>query len=131
MKRRGLLQMMAASGALAVAPRAGAAAAKAPDFGWAKPEIAKRANFMKGKGCSYCNRSGYRGRMAIYELMNMTSQVRELTFKGASTQDIRKLARKQGMRTLYEDGMIKALKGLTTIDEVLRITHREGMPQGG
>ncbi|HWE38020.1 MAG TPA: GspE/PulE family protein [Isosphaeraceae bacterium] len=90
-----------------------------------RPELAKKANFMKGKGCSYCNKSGYRGRMGIYELMGMTSAVREMTFKGEPTQNIRKLARKQGMRTLFEDGMIKALKGLTTLDEVLRITHHE------
>lgn len=90
-----------------------------------KPELAKKANFMRGKGCSHCNKSGYRGRMGIYELMLMTSQVRELAFKGEPTQVIRKLARKQGMRTLFEDGMIKAIKGVTTIDEVLRITHRE------
>ena len=90
-----------------------------------RPEIAKRANFMKGKGCTYCNKSGYRGRMGIYEMMLMTSTVRELAFKGEPTQVIRKAARKQGMRTLFEDGMVKALKGLTTIDEVLRITHRE------
>ena len=51
-----------------------------------------------------------------------------MTFKGESTQNVRKLARKQGMRTLFEDGMIKALKGLTTLEEVLRITQRE-MPQ--
>ena len=88
-----------------------------------RPEIASKANFMRGKGCGYCNKNGYRGRMAIYELMTMNSQVRELTFKGESTQVIRKLARKQGMRTLFEDGMIKALKGQTTIDEVMRITQ--------
>ena len=92
-----------------------------------RPDIAKKANFMKGKGCTYCSKSGYRGRMGIYELMVMTSQVREMTFKGTPTQDIRKLARKQGMRTLFEDGMIKALKGQTTIDEVLRITHAESL----
>ena len=80
---------------------------------------------MKGKGCTYCNKSGYRGRMGIYEMMLMTSTVRELAFKGEPTQVIRKASRKQGMRTLFEDGMVKALKGLTTIDEVLRITHRE------
>ncbi len=90
-----------------------------------RPEVAAKANFLRGKGCNYCNKTGYRGRMAIYELMMMTSQVREMTFKGESTQVIRKLARKQGMRTLFEDGMIKALKGITTIDEVLRITHIE------
>jgi type IV pilus assembly protein PilB len=90
-----------------------------------KPEIAKKANFAKGKGCSYCNKTGYRGRMGIYELMGMSSQVREMTFKGEPTQVIRKLARKQGMHTLFEDGMIKALKGQTTLEEVLRITNRE------
>ena len=88
-----------------------------------RPEIASKANFMRGKGCGHCNKTGYRGRMAIYELMTMNSQVRELTFAGESTQVIRKLARKQGMRTLFEDGMIKALKGQTTIDEVMRITQ--------
>ena len=87
-----------------------------------RPELAKKANFMKGKGCSNCNKSGYRGRMGIYELMTMTNQIREMTFKGESTQSLRKVARKQGMRTLFEDGMIKAMKGTTTLDEVLRIT---------
>ena len=47
-----------------------------------RPEIAKKANFMKGKGCTHCNRTGYRGRMGIYEMMTMTSQIREMTFKG-------------------------------------------------
>jgi type IV pilus assembly protein PilB len=94
-----------------------------------RPEIAKKANFMKGKGCSHCNRSGYRGRMGIYELMLMTSAIREMTFKGESTQALRKMARKQGMRTLFEDGMVKALKGLTTLDEVLRITHHESLTE--
>jgi type IV pilus assembly protein PilB len=90
-----------------------------------RAEIAKKANFMKGKGCSYCNKTGYRGRMGIYELMGMTSQVREMTFRGESTEAIRKVARKQGMRTLFEDGMLKALKGLTTLEEVLRITKHD------
>lgn len=91
-----------------------------------KPEIAKKANFMKGKGCSHCNKSGYRGRMGIYELLTMSSQIREMTFKGDSTLNIRRMARKQGMRTLFEDGMVKALKGLTSIEEVLRITQHDG-----
>jgi type IV pilus assembly protein PilB len=90
-----------------------------------RPEIAKKANFMKGKGCSNCNKKGYRGRMGIYELMSMTNTIREMTFKGESTQAIRKVARKQGMRTLFEDGMIKAMKGQTTLDEVLRITQHD------
>ena len=92
-----------------------------------RPEIAKKANFMKGKGCAHCNKSGYRGRMGIYELMVMTSTIRDMTFKGEPTQAIRKVARKQGMHTLFEDGMVKALKGLTTLEEVLRITHQESL----
>ncbi|MHC5536729.1 GspE/PulE family protein [Singulisphaera rosea] len=91
-----------------------------------RPEIVKKANFMKGKGCSHCNKTGYRGRMGIYELLTMTTQIREMTFKGEPTQVIRKMARKQGMRTLFEDGMIKALKGLTTLEEILRITKQDG-----
>jgi type IV pilus assembly protein PilB len=90
-----------------------------------RPEIAKKANFMKGKGCGNCNKTGYRGRMGIYELMIMTSAVREMTFKGDSTLNIRRVARKQGMRTLFEDGMIKAIKGQTTLEEVLRITKND------
>ncbi len=96
-----------------------------------RPELAKKANWMKGKGCSNCNKSGYRGRMGIYELLTMSSQIRDMTFKGEPTQNIRKVARKQGMRTLFEDGMIKALKGQTTIEEVLRITHVDPSVTGG
>ena len=55
----------------------------------------------------------------------MTPQVREMAFKGESTLNVRKMARKQGMRTLFEDGIIKAIRGITTIDEVLRITQRD------
>ena len=95
-----------------------------------RPELAKKANFMKGKGCNNCNKKGYRGRMGIFELMTLTTQVREMTFKGESTQVIRRLARKQGMRTLFEDGIIKAIKGQTTLDEVLRITQRDMVSEG-
>jgi type IV pilus assembly protein PilB len=90
-----------------------------------RPELAKKANFVKGKGCSNCNKKGYRGRLGIYELMLMTNTVREMAFKGESTMAIRKVARKQGMRTLFEDGVIKAIKGITTLDEVLRITQHD------
>ncbi|MBV8229884.1 MAG: type II/IV secretion system protein, partial [Planctomycetaceae bacterium] len=89
-----------------------------------RPEIAKKANFMKGKGCSNCSKTGYRGRMGIYELMLMNGTIREMAFKGETAVAIRKVARKQGMRTLFEDGMIKALRGLTTVEEVLRITQQ-------
>jgi type IV pilus assembly protein PilB len=57
--------------------------------------------------------------------MSMTNAVREMAFKGEPSQSIRKQARKDGMRTLFEDGLVKAIRGITTIDEVLRITQRE------
>jgi type IV pilus assembly protein PilB len=90
-----------------------------------RPEIAKKANFMKGKGCNNCNKSGYRGRMGIYELMTMTNQIREMAFKGEPSQNMRKVARKQGMKTLFEDGVIKAIRGVTTLEEVLRVAKSE------
>ncbi len=87
------------------------------------PEIAAKGNFMKGRGCGNCNKTGYRGRMAIFELMMMTPKIREMTFKQASTVEIRKMARKEGMTMLYEDGLRKAFKGVTTFEEVLRISR--------
>src|SRR3954470_1267861 len=59
-----------------------------------RPEIAAQATFMRGRGCSHCNKTGYRGRMGIYELMLMSSAIREMTFKGESTLAIRRVARK-------------------------------------
>jgi type IV pilus assembly protein PilB len=87
-------------------------------------EMAGRATFMKGKGCGYCQKSGYRGRMGIYELMLMTAKIRELSFAGAPTQELRKAAVAQGMSTLYNDGIRKVLRGVTTIEEVLRVAKR-------
>ncbi len=90
-----------------------------------RPEIAKKANFVKGKGCSHCGKKGYRGRQGIYELMIMSAKIREMAFKGESTLNVRKMARKEGMRTLFEDGIVKAIRGITTLDEVLRVTQRD------
>ena len=89
------------------------------------PEQAAGATFMKGVGCSHCGKSGYRGRIGIYELMQMTSKVRELSFQGASTLEIRKAAVRQGMTTLYDDGILKTLQGITTLEEVFRVSKRE------
>lgn len=86
-------------------------------------EQLRGATFMKGRGCANCNNTGYRGRRGIYEMLRMNSALRELTFKNAPTQDLRKAARATGMRTLLEDGVMKALKGITTLDEVLSICH--------
>ncbi|MCI0331962.1 MAG: GspE/PulE family protein [Planctomycetes bacterium] len=88
------------------------------------PEQAASASFMKGRGCNNCGHSGYRGRLGIFELMLMTSKIRELAFQGASTQDIRRDAIKGGMSTLYDDGIRKVLEGITTIDEVFRVAKK-------
>ena len=89
------------------------------------PEQAASATFMKGAGCSHCGKSGYRGRLGIFELMTMNSRVRELAFAGASTSDIRKAAIKNGMTTLYDDGILKALQGITTLEEVFRVSKKD------
>ena len=87
-------------------------------------EQAEKANFCRGKGCGNCQRGGYRGRIGIYELLLMRTRIREMAFQGASTQEIRKAAIGQGMHTLYQDGIAKAMKGITTIDEVFRVAKR-------
>jgi type IV pilus assembly protein PilB len=88
------------------------------------PEQAASATFMKGKGCNHCGQSGYRGRLGIFELMMMTSKLRELAFQGVPTQDLRTEAVRGGMTTLYADGIRKALEGITTIEEVFRVAKR-------
>ena len=89
------------------------------------PERAAKATFMKGKGCGNCQQSGYRGRIGIYELMQMTPKIRQLAFDNASTQDIRRMAIKEGLETLYWDGIDKVCKGMTTIDEVYRVAKKD------
>jgi len=68
---------------------------------------------------------GYRGRLGIFEIMPMNSQLREMAFKHRPLSEIRQAARDLGMRTLLEDGLIKVLRGQTTLDEVLARAHRE------
>ncbi len=88
------------------------------------PEMLKTATFMRGKGCSYCQKKGYRGRMAIFEIMMITSKIRELIFSGATSTEIRKAAISQGMSTLYVDGLRKAMAGASTLEEVYRVAKR-------
>jgi type IV pilus assembly protein PilB len=89
------------------------------------PERAATATFMRGRGCSHCHHSGYRGRLAIFEMLRMNSAMREMTFTRQPTQTIRRQARLLGMTTLLEDGIQKALKGITTLEEVLMTCHHE------
>src|SRR4051812_6215570 len=89
------------------------------------PEQLSTATFMRGRGCAHCNHTGFRGRKGIFEMLKMTSAVREMTFKREPTQTIRRQSRLMGMRTLLEDGLQKALSGLTTLEEVLSTCHHE------
>ncbi|MDR0328218.1 MAG: Flp pilus assembly complex ATPase component TadA [Planctomycetaceae bacterium] len=89
------------------------------------PKQAAKATFMKGMGCGSCNKSGFRGRMAVFELMMMTGKIREMTFKQASTVEIRKVAKSEGMSTLFMDGIRKVCMGLTTVEEVLRVARED------
>jgi len=81
-----------------------------------------KLEFYKGKGCQHCFNSGYAGRTVIAEVLPLSSKIRELILSGSQEQFIKQQARAEGMRTLRQDGLEAALKGLTTIEEVLRVT---------
>ncbi len=85
-------------------------------------ELLKDMKFFKGRGCEICGRTGYKGRLAIFEIMPITPKLRELILNEASSDEIREAAREDGMRTLREDGILKIKKGITTAEEILRIT---------
>jgi len=75
----------------------------------------------KGEGCSYCKNTGYKGRIAIFELMIITENIKDLIARNVTTGKLREEAIKKGMNLLIEDGLKKACEGITTIDEVLRV----------
>ena len=77
--------------------------------------------FYKGKGCSRCNGSGYNKRIALLELLENDKKIQDCIIKNSSSAEIDAAAKEQGMITIFEDGMQKALLGMTTIEEVLRI----------
>jgi type IV pilus assembly protein PilB len=76
------------------------------------PEMLKGATFMKGRGCAHCQKSGYKGRLGIFELMVMNSKIRELAFQGAPTNEIRRAAVGSGMNVMFNDGVQKVLRGV-------------------
>jgi type II secretory ATPase GspE/PulE/Tfp pilus assembly ATPase PilB-like protein len=79
----------------------------------------------RGRGCESCSGTGYRGRIGIFEVLQISDQIRELIMKRATIKAIKDMAVSLGMRTLREDGIEKVKKGITTIDEVLRVTQVE------
>jgi len=86
---------------------------------------------FRGAGCQRCGEVGFRGRQGIFEMLEMNNELRELAFNRSPTNLLRRAARASGMRTVLEDGKIKILRGVTTPDEVVRITQQEGVAMVG
>ena len=86
-----------------------------------RSEVMSRT-FFYGKGCKQCNKSGYKGRIAIFEMLILSDRLRSMILDGASTQEIRRVAREEGMRTLRDAGLLHIYDGITTIEEVVKET---------
>jgi len=89
--------------------------------GYSDEEV-KAIKCFKGKGCSACSNSGYKGRIALYEVMPISDELRELVLEGASANEVKKTAIRLGMNTLRRSGLNKVKEGTTSIEEVLRVT---------
>ncbi len=87
--------------------------------------------FFTGKGCNECRGSGYRGRAGIYELLTVTDPIRDAVCSGAKGSEVEMLARAAGFRRLRDDAMDKAARGITTLEEVLRVTSSAGESESG
>lgn len=81
---------------------------------------AKSTDIFRSVGCDECGRTGYRGRVGVFEVLSVTPEIRELIVGKVSGEEISRLARKQGMGGMLEDGLDKMFSGLTTIEEVMR-----------
>ncbi len=89
------------------------------------PEDIAGRTLYYGRGCDYCNHTGYKGRRGIFEIMVLDDDLREMIMKHASTAVLRQEARKRGMRSLRESGLLALYDGITTIEEVVRETLQE------
>ncbi len=83
----------------------------------------EKLTLWKGKGCESCDGTGYRGRVGIFEVMPITDQIAKLIVEKSAASEMEKIARKQGMITMKQDGYLKAMEGITTIEEVLRVAE--------
>ena len=91
------------------------------DVGFA-PDESKGLSCYQGKGCMECNDTGYRGRVALYEVMAITEDIKDAILQGASVNEMKELGRKHGMKTLREAGLQKIREGMTTIPEIMRVS---------
>jgi len=88
-------------------------------------KVPKPLKVYKAKGCKKCKNSGYVGRIALYEILEMTSELSELILKEPTESRILQEARRQGMTTMKQDGILKALAGITSVEEVLRAAEEK------
>jgi type IV pilus assembly protein PilB len=87
-----------------------------------QPQGLGSVTIYRGKGCPSCNGTGMKGRVAIYEIMPVSMEIRDLILKDAPTGELRRVAQTQGMKTLRQAGLLKVLEGTTTVEEILRVT---------
>lgn len=92
-----------------------------------KPEDLRKNHIYKGRGCAKCSGRGYKGRIGIFELMELNAELRELAFSHATSSELRKAAKAGGMKSLLDDGKNKIFKGVTTPEEVARTSQAEGL----
>lgn len=92
-----------------------------------KPEDIKKNPIYKPVGCAKCNGRGFKGRLGVFEMMEMNSELRELAFARATASELRRAAKASGMRSLLEDGKLKIFKGITTPEEIAKISQAEGI----
>ncbi|MBI5147885.1 MAG: type II/IV secretion system protein [Parcubacteria group bacterium] len=88
-----------------------------------RPEFYQKGKFYQKQGCAECGNSGFRGRVGIHEILEIDDAIRNLIMKRANASEIKEAAVKKGMTTMLEDGLEKASRGLTTIEEILRVTQ--------
>jgi type IV pilus assembly protein PilB len=89
------------------------------------PVDMEKTELFIGEGCENCSETGYQGRIGIYELLMTTDNIRNLLMKGSSAAEVRRLARREGMTTLRQDAWRKALSGITSLEEVYRVTQMD------
>jgi type IV pilus assembly protein PilB len=87
------------------------------------PKEHMHSKFFKGKGCVFCNKSGYKGRVAIYEVLDFSQTLKEAVLQGASILDLKKLAVAEGMKTLRQSAFTKVIEGQTSLEEAVSMTQ--------
>ncbi len=107
-----------------------------PDWKWLrlagfKKEDLKDVTLYKARGCEHCSNTGFRGRLAVFEMMQMNNELRTLAFDRAPTNKIRQAAIRSGMKSLLADGRIKVVRGVTTAEEIIKVAQADVVASGG